>query len=87
MLGYTRAELLALTIFAVDADMTRQYWASCWTQFNTQESVTLQRRHRRRSSIRRTSSGTTLLALDAAGLEPGAFELELTESTLMQRVG
>ncbi|TCO76100.1 PAS domain S-box-containing protein/diguanylate cyclase (GGDEF)-like protein [Chromatocurvus halotolerans] len=48
MLGYTRAELLALTIFTVDADMTPQYWVSYWTELNTRESVSLERRHRRR---------------------------------------
>lgn len=48
MLGYTRAELLALDIFSLDADMSRRYWVSYWAALNTQENVTLERRHRRR---------------------------------------
>lgn len=47
MLGYSRAELLALDVFAVDADMSPDYWSSYWTDLDTRDSATLERRHRR----------------------------------------
>lgn len=48
MLGYTREELLALDIFAVDADVTAAFWKSNWSELSTLESFTLERQHRRR---------------------------------------
>ncbi|MEQ8515156.1 MAG: PAS domain S-box protein, partial [Chromatocurvus sp.] len=51
MLGYTRDEMLALNIFALDPNMTPTSWASNWSDVNALEHSTSDRQHRRQDGI------------------------------------
>lgn len=45
-LGYTREELLGMTVADIDLDMSPQLWSESWQHFQPNTSVTIERRHR-----------------------------------------
>ncbi|HUJ79217.1 MAG TPA: PAS domain S-box protein [Nitrospiria bacterium] len=49
ILGYTKDELLAMTVFDIDPDFTRQDWPAAWNELKRLGSLTLETRHRARS--------------------------------------
>jgi len=51
-LGYTREELLQLSIFDVDPDVTPEFWKAHWLDVPETGIVTLERLHRRRDGSR-----------------------------------
>jgi PAS domain S-box-containing protein len=46
MLGYTREELLNLTVFDIDPDVTAGRWAEAWEAVKAKGKMTLETRHR-----------------------------------------
>ncbi len=46
-LGYTSAQLLALTPFDIDRDLTKEFWTSAWNELRQVGTVRLERRHTR----------------------------------------
>jgi len=46
LLGYTREDLLALTLFDIDVDLDRKWWDEHWNEMEDAESATIERRHR-----------------------------------------
>jgi PAS domain S-box-containing protein len=48
MLGYTREELLNLTVFDIDPDLTAGRWADAWEAVKAKGKMTLETRHRTR---------------------------------------
>src|SRR6056297_4129710 len=51
-LGYTREELLQLSIFDVDPDVTIEFWKAHWLDVPETGIATLERLHRRRDGSR-----------------------------------
>ncbi|HTP41021.1 MAG TPA: PAS domain S-box protein, partial [Nitrospiria bacterium] len=49
ILGYTKEELLAMTVFDIDPEFTREDWSTAWNELKQQGSLTLETRHRDRS--------------------------------------
>ncbi|MHB8809921.1 MAG: hybrid sensor histidine kinase/response regulator, partial [Desulfobulbaceae bacterium] len=47
-LGYSREELLALTVFDIDPDFTRELWLSHWQILQNKGTVSVQTSHRRK---------------------------------------
>lgn len=45
-LGYTREEMLSMTVFDIDPDFTREDWARTWPAVEQQGSITLETVHR-----------------------------------------
>ncbi|MHB1349433.1 MAG: PAS domain S-box protein [Desulfobulbus sp.] len=48
LLGYDRNELLALTVFDIDPDFTREMWTHHWEILRSKGTVSIQSRHRRK---------------------------------------
>ena len=48
-LGYSREELLAMTLFDVDPSLSRQQWSENWKRMKTQGAFTVETVHRRRN--------------------------------------
>src|SRR5574340_276477 len=48
MLGYTREELLNLTVLDIDPDFTADKWAYTWEKLKGKVKVTLETRHKRK---------------------------------------
>ena len=46
MMGYTREELLNLTVFDIDPDFTAEQWADSWEKLKGQVKRTIETRHR-----------------------------------------
>ena len=47
-LGYSREELLTLTVFDIDPDFTREMWAQHWETLRSKGAESVQTRHRRK---------------------------------------
>jgi PAS domain S-box-containing protein len=47
-LGYSRAELLDMSVPEVDLDMPKQHWGTHWEELRTKRSLTFEGRHRTR---------------------------------------
>ncbi|HXZ25701.1 MAG TPA: PAS domain S-box protein, partial [Nitrospiria bacterium] len=48
ILGYTKEELLAMTVFDIDPEFSRQDWSTAWNELKQRGSLTLETRHRDR---------------------------------------
>ncbi|HUK55548.1 MAG TPA: EAL domain-containing protein [Nitrospiria bacterium] len=48
-LGYTREELLTMSVFDIDPDFPRENWSPVWSELKRRGSITLETRHRTKS--------------------------------------
>jgi two-component system, cell cycle sensor histidine kinase and response regulator CckA len=48
-LGYTREELLSMSVFDIDPDFSRDDWSKAWKELKRRRSLTLETRHRTKS--------------------------------------
>lgn len=49
-LGYTREELLGMSVRDIDPDFTMEHWPDFWVNLKTQRSMTFETRHRARDN-------------------------------------
>ncbi len=47
-LGYTRAELLTMTVHDIDPNITKEMWPGCWEELSQKQSFTIESIHRRK---------------------------------------
>lgn len=48
MLGYSREELVGMTVFQIDAVMRPEHWPNHWAELESSETMSIESRHRRK---------------------------------------
>lgn len=86
MLGYTREQLLALDIYAVDADVTPEFWASYWDEVDSRKISRLERSHRRSDGSLVPLEITVRLTTYSGESVHFAFARDLTEQKRAEKL-